>query len=313
MTRTSDEIKMAVRDRYARAARRAATAGCCGPDVSDCCSEDPAGFGASAYGDLARGEVPDVARLASLGCGNPTAVAGLRPGERVLDLGSGGGLDVFLAARRVGPTGFVYGLDMTDEMLALARANQLAAGVANAEFRKGEIEAIPLPDASVDVIISNCVINLSTDKPAVFREAHRVLVPGGRFAVSDVVTRGEIRPEIRASVLAWVGCVAGALDEQAFRDKLARAGFADAGIEITRVYGVDDAREFLASQGAELQQLAAQVDGKFASGFIRATKPLTAAAASAPGTTAAPATAETSGTAPSAAASRCGPSRCCGG
>jgi len=237
MTRTSDEIKKAVRDRYARAARRAATADCCGPAVSDCCSEDPAGFGASAYGDLAPGEVPDVARLASLGCGNPTAIAGLRPGERVLDLGSGGGLDVFLAARQVGPTGFVYGLDMTDEMLALARANQVAAGVVNAEFRKGEIEAIPLPDASVDVIISNCVINLSTDKPAVFREAHRVLVPGGRFAVSDVVALHPLSDEERADLASWAGCLAGALTAEEYLAGLAAAGFRDAQVTPTHAAG----------------------------------------------------------------------------
>jgi arsenite methyltransferase len=237
MTRTSDEIKKAVRDRYARAARRAATADCCGPAVSACCSEDPAGFGASAYGDLAPGEVPEVARLASLGCGNPTAIAGLRPGERVLDLGSGGGLDVFLAARQVGPTGFVYGLDMTDEMLALARANQVAAGVANAEFRKGEIEAIPLPDASVDAIISNCVINLSTDKPAVFREAHRVLVPGGRFTVSDVVALHPLSDEERADLASWAGCLAGALTAEEYLAGLEAAGFRDAEVTPTHAAG----------------------------------------------------------------------------
>ncbi len=237
MTRAPDEIKKAVRDRYARAARRAATAGCCGPAVSDCCSEDPAGFGASAYGDLAPEEVPDLARLASLGCGNPTAIAGLQPGERVLDLGSGGGLDVFLAARRVGPTGFVYGVDMTDEMLALARANQQAAGVTNAEFRKGEIEAIPLPDGAVDVIISNCVINLSTDKPAVFREAHRVLVPGGRFAVSDVVALHSLSDAERADLASWAGCLAGALTTDEYLAGLAAAGFRDAEVTPTHEYG----------------------------------------------------------------------------
>ncbi len=237
MTRTQDEIKKAVRDRYAAAARRAATAGCCGPDVSDCCSEDPGGFGASAYGDLAPGEVPEVARLASLGCGNPTAIAGLRPGERVLDLGSGGGLDVFLAARQVGPTGFVYGLDMTDEMLALARANQRAAGVHNAEFRRGEIEKIPLPDAAVDVIISNCVINLSTDKPAVFREAHRVLKPGGRFAVSDVVALHPLSDEERADLASWAGCLAGALTAEEYLEGLTAAGFHDARVTPTHEYG----------------------------------------------------------------------------
>ena len=205
MTRTADEIKKAVRDRYAGRPAASPPPGCCGP-AADCCSADPAGFGISAYTDLAPGEVPDAARLASLGCGNPTAIAGLRPGERVLDLGSGGGLDVFLAARQVGPTGFVYGVDMTDEMLALARANQRAAGVTNVEFRKGEIEALPLPDAAVDVIISNCVINLSTDKPAVFREAHRVLAPGRplrrvrRGGPAPPVRRGASRPGLLGGV-----------------------------------------------------------------------------------------------------------------
>jgi SAM-dependent methyltransferase len=238
MTRTPQEIKQAVRDRYARAAERvAATRSCCGPAGSDCCSADPAGFGVSAYTDLAPGEVPDAARLASLGCGNPTAIAGLRPGERVLDLGSGGGLDVFLAARQVGPSGFVYGVDMTDEMLALARANQKAAGAANVEFRKGEIEALPLPDAAVDVIISNCVINLSTDKPAVFREAHRVLAPGGRFAVSDVVARRPLSAEERADLASWAGCIAGALTIEDYLEGLAAAGFKDARVTPTHEYG----------------------------------------------------------------------------
>jgi len=249
MTRTSDEIKKAVRDRYAKAARSVAAAySCCSPSSSDCCSspttattdccsEDPTGFGISAYTDLAPREVPDAARLASLGCGNPTAIAGLQPGQRVLDLGSGGGLDVFLAARQVGPTGFAYGLDMTDEMLHLARANQHAAGVVNAEFLKGDIEAIPLPDASVDVIISNCVINLSTDKPAVFREAHRVLVPGGRFAVSDVVALHALSEEERADLASWVGCLAGALTAEEYLAGLAAAGFRDAEVTPTHAAG----------------------------------------------------------------------------
>jgi SAM-dependent methyltransferase len=236
MTPTAEEIKEAVRDRYAGAARRVA-ASCCAPAAADCCSAEPAGFGASAYTDLAPGEVPDAARLASLGCGNPTAIAGLKPGERVLDLGSGGGLDVFLAARQVGPTGFVYGLDMTDEMLALARANQVAAGVKNAEFRKGEIEAVPLPDASVDVIISNCVINLSTDKPAVFREAHRVLAPGGRLAVSDIVVLRPPSAEERADLASWAGCVAGALTVDEYLAGLASAGFKEATVTPTHAYG----------------------------------------------------------------------------
>jgi arsenite methyltransferase len=211
--------------------------------------------------------------LASLGCGNPTALAKLRPGETVLDLGSGGGIDVLLSARRVGPTGKAYGLDMTDEMLALANANKQKAGVENVEFLKGEIESIPLPDNSVDVILSNCVINLSADKDAVLREAFRVLKPGGRFAVSDVVTRGEMLPEIRRSVLLWVGCIAGALEESDYRAKLTATGFVDVEVEPTRIYRVEDAREFLSGQGLDVEVLAPQVDGKFLSAFIRAVKP----------------------------------------
>jgi len=248
MTRTPEDIKGAVRDHYARAAERAAAAStCCGPAADccssgapaapDCCTEDLAGFGISAYSDLAPDEVPGTARLASLGCGNPTAIAGLQPGQRVLDLGSGGGLDVFLAARQVGPTGFAFGLDMTDEMLQLAWANQRAAGVANAEFLKGDIEAIPLPDASVDVIISNCVINLSPDKPAVFREAHRVLVPGGRFAVSDVVALHPPSDEERADLASWAGCLAGALTAEEYLAGLAAAGFKDAVVTPTHTAG----------------------------------------------------------------------------
>jgi arsenite methyltransferase len=230
-----DEIKEAVRERYAGAARRVTQAGCCSPAEPG--SADPDGFGISAYGQLAPNEVPDAARLASLGCGNPTAIAGLQPGERVLDLGSGGGLDVFLAARRVGPTGFAYGLDMTDEMLDLARANQRAAGVSNAEFIKGEIEAIPLPDASVDVVISNCVINLSADKPAVFREAHRVLVPGGRFAVSDIVALHSLSEEEHADLVAWAGCLAGALSAEEYLAGLAAAGFRETEVTPTHPAG----------------------------------------------------------------------------
>lgn len=238
MTHSPQEIQQAVRARYARAAERvAATSDCCRSAAADCCSTDPAGFGISAYTDLRPGEVPDAARLASLGCGNPTAIAGLRPGERVLDLGSGGGLDVFLAARQVGPSGFVYGVDMTDEMLALARANQKAAGVANVEFRKGEIEALPLPDAAVDVIISNCVINLSTDKPAVFREAHRVLAPGGRLAVSDVVALHPLSEKERADLASWAGCLAGALTAKEYLSGLTTAGFKDARVTPTVEYG----------------------------------------------------------------------------
>jgi SAM-dependent methyltransferase len=222
------------------------------------------------------GQIPEEAMKASLGCGNPTALAKLNAGETVLDLGSGGGIDVLLSARRVGPTGKAYGLDMTDEMLALANANKAKAGVANVEFLKGEIERIPLPDNSMDVIISNCVINLSADKDAVLREAFRVLKPGGRFAVSDVVTRGQMLPEIRKSVLLWVGCIAGALEETEYRDKLASAGFGDVEVEPTRVYKVEDAREFLSGQGLDVDALAPQVDGKFLSAFIRAVKPVDA-------------------------------------
>jgi ubiquinone/menaquinone biosynthesis C-methylase UbiE len=211
---------------------------------------------------------------ASLGCGNPTALAELKLGETVLDLGSGGGIDVLLSARRVGPAGKAYGLDMTDEMLALARANQRKAGVANVEFLKGEIENIPLPDNSVDVIISNCVINLSGDKDKVLREAFRVLKPGGRFAVSDVVVRGQVPAEIRRSIELWVGCVAGALEDTEYESKLAAAGFESIGIEPTRIHTVEDARQFLAGQGFDVDRIAAQVDGKFISAFIRAVKPM---------------------------------------
>jgi len=219
---------------------------------------------------------------------------------------------VLLSARRVGPTGVAYGLDMTDEMLALALENKRKSGLANVHFLKGDIEHIPLPANSVDVVISNCVINLAADKDRVLTEAFRVLRPGGRFAVSDVVVRGEVPPAIRRNMELWIGCVAGALSDRDYLDKLAHAGFADAGIEITRVYGVDNAREFLAAQGADLQQLAAQVDGKFASGFIRATKPQAATAAPSPGTTATPAAATVRATA-STAPSCCGTSPCCGG
>ena len=217
--------------------------------------------------------MPDTAIKASLGCGNPTALVTLNTGETVLDLGSGGGIDVLLSARRVGPTGKAYGLDMTDEMLELARDNQKKAGAENVEFLKGEIEQIPLPDNSVDVIISNCVINLSADKDKVLNEAFRVLKPGGRFAVSDVVTRGEMPPEIREKVLLWVGCVAGALQESEYRSKLAAAGFENISVEPTRIYRSDDARTFLAGNGIDVDSIALQVEGKFMSAFVRATKP----------------------------------------
>jgi ubiquinone/menaquinone biosynthesis C-methylase UbiE len=211
--------------------------------------------------------------LASLGCGNPTALASLHPGETVLDLGSGGGIDVLLSARRVGPTGKAYGLDMTDDMLALARENQRKAGLSNVEFLKGEIEHIPLPDNSVDVVISNCVINLSADKDQVLREAFRVLKPGGRLAVSDVVTRGEVPADVRRNMLLWVGCIAGALQDSEYADKLTAVGFEHVEIEPTRVYNIEDARGFLQGQGIDVEAMAPQVDGKFMSGFIRAVKP----------------------------------------
>ncbi len=244
---------------------------CCGATAASSSGGDP--ITSNLYDASQSGEIPQEALLASLGCGNPTALAKLNPGEVVLDLGSGGGIDVLLSAKRVGPTGKAYGLDMTDEMLALANENKKKSGIANVEFLKGEIERIPLPDNSVDVIISNCVINLSADKDEVLREAFRVLKPGGRFAVSDVVTRGEIQPEIRKSVLLWVGCIAGALDENDYRNKLASAGFEKVDVEPTRIYRVEDAREFLAGQGLDVDALALQVDGKFMSAFIRAVKP----------------------------------------
>ena len=265
-------IKEIVKEKYGQAALRVKSGGssCCGATAStDCC--DP--ITTNLYDASEAGEIPEEALLASLGCGNPTALAKLNAGDIVLDLGSGGGIDVLLSAKRVGPTGKAYGLDMTDEMLALANENKRRAAVANVEFLKGEIENIPLPDNSVDVIISNCVINLSADKDGVLREAFRVLKPGGRFAVSDVVTRGEMLPEIRQSVLAWVGCIAGALEENDYRNKLAAAGFDKIEIEPTRIYRAEDAREFLAGQGIDVDAIAPQVDGKFLSAFIRAEKP----------------------------------------
>ena len=266
-------IRDAVKEKYGSAALRVTTGGssCCGAAPATGCGVDP--ITSNLYDAAQSGQIPAEAMLASLGCGNPTALAKLNPGETVLDLGSGGGIDVLLSARRVGPTGKAYGLDMTDEMLALANENKKKAGVENVEFLKGEIEHIPLPDNSVDVVISNCVINLSSDKDAVLREAFRVLKPGGRFAVSDVVTRGEMLPEIRKSVLLWVGCIAGALEENDYLRKLRAAGFAESEIEPTRIYRVEDAREFLSGQGFDVDAIAPQVDGKFFSAFIRATKP----------------------------------------
>jgi SAM-dependent methyltransferase len=268
-------IKDVVKEKYGQAALRVTSGGssCCGAASASGLSCDP--ITANLYDSSQAGQIPEEAMLASLGCGNPTALAQLIPGETVLDLGSGGGIDVLLSARRVGPTGKAYGLDMTDEMLALANENKRKAGAENVEFLKGEIESIPLPDNSVDVIISNCVINLSADKDRVLREAFRVLKPGGRFAVSDVVTRGEIAPEVRKSVLLWVGCIAGALDENEYRGKLKAAGFEQIEVEPTRIYRVDDAREFLSSAGIDVDAIATQVDEKFMSAFVRAVKPKT--------------------------------------
>jgi len=269
-------VKEVVRERYGEAAKKAmsgAKSSCCGPTCTpaESSAADPITFGL--YNDTEKSSLPEGAVRASLGCGNPTALAELRAGETVLDLGSGGGIDVLLSAKRVGPTGKAYGLDMTDEMLELARKNQAEAGVTNVEFLKGEIETIPLPDASVDVIISNCVINLSGDKDRVLAEAYRVLKPGGRFAVSDVVVRGPVPAEIRKSVELWVGCIAGALEESDYVAKLERAGFSEVSVEPTRIYNVADAREFLSAQGIDAEAVAPQVDGKFISAFVRATKP----------------------------------------
>jgi SAM-dependent methyltransferase len=266
-------VKQVVKEKYGQAALRVKSGGssCCGATAASGTGCDP--ITSNLYHPEQTGQVPEEAVLASLGCGNPTALAQLRLGETVLDLGSGGGIDVLLSAQRVGPSGKAYGLDMTDEMLALANENKRKAGADNVEFLRGDIENIPLPSNSVDVIISNCVINLSADKDQVLREAFRVLKPGGRFAVSDVVTRGEINPAIRKSVLLWVGCVAGALDEKDYRAKLAAAGFEQIEIEPTRVYRVEDAREFLASSGIDVDAIAPEVDEKFMSAFIRAVKP----------------------------------------
>ena len=270
------EVKDVVKEKYGEAALRVVSGrgnACCGSSPSSCSSgADP--ITSDLYDEGQKGELPETAVLASLGCGNPTALAELKPGETVLDLGSGGGIDVLLSARRVSPGGKAYGLDMTDEMLALARENQKKAGVENVEFLKGEIEDIPLPDNAVDVIISNCVINLSADKDRVLAEAYRVLKPGGRFAVSDVVTRGEMEPEIRKNILLWVGCVAGALEENEYRAKLAAAGFENIGVEPTRIYRAEDALSFLADKGLDVDAIGPQVDGKFMSAFIRATKPV---------------------------------------
>ena len=267
------EIKDVVKEKYGQAALRVTTGGssCCGASPArDAC--DP--ITSNLYDANQKAALPDEAVKASLGCGNPTALAQLKPGETVLDLGSGGGIDVLLSAKRVGPSGKAYGLDMTGEMLALARENQRKAGIENVEFLKGEIEEIPLPDNSVDVIISNCVINLSADKDRVLREAFRVLKPGGRFAVSDVVVRGDVPQELRRHVELWVGCIAGALRDSDYAGKLRAAGFESIGIEPTRVYNVEDARQFLTGQGIDVDAIAPEVDGKFMSAFIRAVKPV---------------------------------------
>ena len=262
-----------VKEKYGQAALRVNSGGssCCGATAAGALCCDP--ITSNLYDALQADEIPAEALLASLGCGNPTALAKLNPGDTILDLGSGGGIDVLLSAKRVGPTGKAYGLDMTEEMLALANENKRKSGLANVEFLKGEIEHIPLPDNSVDVIISNCVINLSSDKNRVIAEAFRVLKPGGRFAVSDVVTRGEMLPEIRKSVLLWVGCIAGAMEENEYRNKLSSAGFEAIEIEPTRIYKLEDAREFLSHEGIDVDALASQVDGNFMSAFIRAVKP----------------------------------------
>jgi SAM-dependent methyltransferase len=299
---TDVNVKEVVKARYGEAAARVALGA-----SNSCCGGAPASVGGSdpitsnLYDALQAGEVPEKAMLASLGCGNPTALAELKPGETVLDLGSGGGIDVLLSAKRVGPTGMAFGLDMTDQVLALAEENKRKSGLSNVHFLKGEIESIPLPNNSVDVIISNCVINLSGDKDRVLQEAFRVLKPGGRFAVSDVVVRGEVPASLRKNMELWIGCVAGALSGQDYLAKLASAGFEAAEIEVTRVYTVEDAKEFLAGQCTDLQQVASEVDGKFVSAFVRAVKPV-AQPSLAAGTEAAPR---------SSAASACCAPKCC--
>ncbi len=295
-------VKDVVKQKYGAAAERVAQGGgnaCCGGSAASPEQWDP--ITSNLYDQAQAADVPAAAMLASLGCGNPTALAELKAGETVLDLGSGGGIDVLLSAKRVGPTGTAYGLDMTDQMLALAQENKAKSGLSNVHFLKGEIEHIPLPAESVDVIISNCVINLSADKDRVLREAFRVLKPGGRFAVSDVVVRGEVPESIRRNMELWIGCVAGALRDTDYIAKLQAAGFESAEIEVTRVYTAEDAREFLAGQAEQLQQLAREVDGRFVSGFVRARKPLVSNHS---------AEAVKPATAPVSAGCGCGP-RCC--
>ena len=271
---TDPTIQTAVQDKYGAIAKSVSATGGCGP--SSCCGGgDP--ITVDLYSDAETRDLPADAVAVSLGCGNPTALLALEPGQTVLDLGSGGGIDVLLSARRVGPTGKVYGLDMTDEMLALARENQKKAGATNVEFIKGTIESIPLPDNTVDVVISNCVINLSSDKDAVLREAFRVLKPGGRFAVSDVIVRGEVPADVRRNMELWVGCIAGALQDAEYTSKLAAAGFTDIELDPWRVYQIEDARAFLTDSGLDVDAVAPQVEGRFASAFIRARKPVPAA------------------------------------
>jgi ubiquinone/menaquinone biosynthesis C-methylase UbiE len=296
------DVKDVVKQKYGAAAERVAQGGrnaCCGGSAASPEQWDP--ITSNLYEEAQAADVPAEAMLASLGCGNPTALAELKAGETVLDLGSGGGIDVLLSAKRVGPTGTAYGLDMTDQMLALAQENKAKSGLTNVHFLKGEIEHIPLPANSVDVIISNCVINLSADKDRVLREALRVLKPGGRFAVSDVVVRGEVPESMRRNMELWIGCVAGALRDTDYLGKLHAAGFEEAAIEVTRVYTAEDAKEFLAGQSEQLQQLAREVDGRFVSAFVRARKPL----ASAKSVEAVASTAS-----PAATGCGCGP-RCC--
>ena len=279
---TTQDVREIVKEKYGQAALRVTTGGssCCGAAAA--CGADVDPITSNLYDEAQKSGLPEEAVLASLGCGNPTALAALNPGEVVLDLGSGGGIDVLLSAKRVGPTGKAYGLDMTDEMLNLARDNQKRSGIENVEFLKGEIESIPLPDNSVDVIISNCVINLSANKDKVLNEAFRVLKPGGRFAVSDVVVRGDVPEEVRRHMLLWVGCIAGALKDSDYVAKLAKAGFEAIDIEPTRVYDIEDVRTFLSGQGLDVDVLAQQVEGKFMSAFVRATKPVKAGACCAP-------------------------------
>jgi arsenite methyltransferase len=269
------DVKKEVKKTYGQAALNVISGAgkcCCNSGISSCGQDDP--ITGNLYDAIQKDELPETAVLASLGCGNPTALAELKPGETVLDLGSGGGIDVLLSAKRVMPGGKAYGLDMTDEMLELARENQKKAGVENVEFLKGEIENIPLPDNTVDVVISNCVINLSADKDAVLREAFRVLKPGGRFAVSDVVTRGEVPEEIRKSLLLWAGCIAGALKENEYRTKLAAAGYTDIDVEPTRIYKSKDVLSLLEEKGFDVSKIASAIEGKFMSSFIRARKPV---------------------------------------